>query len=82
MFFILKNYRILTKVIFFFLKKNVKNKGNVDYDIFLDVADVSSYLTFKLSSRQGDYKVSFELQMPQTSSTPFWKALTEFYQVK
>ena len=37
--------------------------------------DVSSYLTFKLYAWKGGYIISFELQMPQTSSTPNWKVL-------
>ena len=38
----------------------VKNKGNVVLDTILDFADVSSYLTFKLS----------KTYMPQTSLKP------------
>ena len=40
-------------------------------DAFLDSLDVSSYLTFKISTGNTGCTISFELQMPQTSSNPF-----------
>ena len=61
--------------------KYVKNKGKAALYIYLDFADVSS-LTFKLSVWKRGCTISFELQMPQTSSTPLWKALVKFYQGK
>ena len=41
----------------------VRNKGNVVLDTYLDFDDVSSYLTFKLSTRKRGRTivVSFEL---------------------
>ena len=44
------------------------------WDTFLDFSDVSSYLAFNLSALKRAGTTSFELQIPQTSSTPFWKA--------
>ena len=51
-----------------------KSNGNVVWDTFLDFSDVSSYLAFNLSAWKRAGTTSFELQIPQTSSTPFWKA--------
>ena len=48
----------------------------------LDFPDVSNYFTFKLSAWKRGCTNVFELQMPQTSPTPSWKALTKFYQVR
>ena len=45
------------------LLKHIKNKGNVVLKTFLDFGGVSSYLTFKLSTRQRSCTISFELQM-------------------
>ena len=49
---------------------------------FLDFTDVRSYLTFKISAWKRDCTISYELQLPQTLSNPFWKAFKNFYQVK
>ena len=38
--------------------------------------DVSRYSTFQLSVWKGSCIKFFKLQIPQTSPTPFWKALT------
>ena len=55
-----------------------KYKGDVAQDTFLDFTDVRSYLIFKCSVWKRGCIVSFELQMPQTFSTPFRKAHTKF----
>ena len=47
-------------------------------DTFFDFAEVSSYLTFKISASEKGCTISSELQMLQTSSTSFWKSLTKF----
>ena len=62
--------------------KYAKNKGNANYDTFLGFDDASSCLTFKLSAWKRACAVSFEVQMSQTSSSPFRKSLTKFYQEK
>ena len=59
-----------------------QNKGNVAMDTFLDFTDVSSYLILKLSAWKRGCTISFELQMPPTSSNLFKKALRTFYQEK
>ena len=46
----------------------------------LEFADVSSYLTYKFSACKRGCTISFELQLPQTSSTTSWKALANFYE--
>ena len=71
----------LTKVITFY-ESISKSKGNAISNIFLGFPGVSSYLTFKLSALKRGCTRSFKLQMPQTSSTPFWKACAKFYQGK
>ena len=76
-FFILTNNDILTKVI----RKYVKSKGTVALESFLDFLDVTSYLTFKIPAWKRGCALSFELQMPQTSSTPFCRAFTKFTEV-
>ena len=45
----------------------------------LGFADVSSYLTSKFSPCKRGCTISFELQLPQTSSITSWKALANFY---
>ena len=51
-------------------------------DTFHDFAHVSGYLKFKHSAWRKGCTVSFEVTMRPTSSTPFWRAFTEFYQAK
>ena len=58
----------------------VKNKSNVALDIFLDFAEVKSYLTFNIFAWKRVCTISFELQIPRTSSTTFSKALIQIYQ--
>ena len=47
-----------------------KKKGNAAMETFLDFANVSSYLTFKISSHATDF------------IDPTWKVLAKFYQGK
>ena len=47
-----------------------KNEINDALGNFLDCDDVNSYLTFKISAWKRGCTMSFELQTPQTSSTP------------
>ena len=63
--------------------KYVKKRGDVALETFLDFADVSSYLAFKISATERDCTVSnFGITMLQTSSTLLWKALAKFFQGK
>ena len=48
------------------LQRYVKNRSNIVVDTFLDPSDVSRYLTVKLSAWKS-CRISFELQMPQSS---------------
>ena len=88
-FFFLFLKQVFLKLTIFYFKKQrhsdksnhifwkcIKNNGSVDLNTFLNFVDVSSYLKLKGCA------VSFELQMSQTLSTPFWKALTKFHQGK
>ena len=43
--------------------KNIKKKGNLVLDTFLDFAEFSSYLAFKISAWEKDCAISFELQI-------------------
>ena len=63
--------------------KYIKNEGNANYDTLLGFGDASSCLTFKqLSAWKRACAVSFEVQMSQTSSSPFRKSLAKLYQEK
>ena len=51
------------------------SKDHVVLDTFLDFADVSSQLTFKLSAWERDYTISFELQIPNPILEGSYKVL-------
>ena len=51
------------------------SKDHVVLDTFLDFADVSSQLTFKLSAWERDYTISLELQIPNPILEDSYKVL-------
>ena len=65
----------------FFLRNN-HQKDNVAIDTFLNLGDISNYLPLKISPWKRGCKLSFELHITQTSSTPLRRALIKFYQGK
>ena len=71
--------QLLFDKINYFFWNFVASKGIVALYTFLDFADISNYLVFEVSAWKTGYTKSFELQIAQT---PFWKALTRFYQEK
>ena len=78
--FIVGNNHNFTKVITFLEGISKTKVMNDALETSLEFADVSSYLTYKFSACKRGCTISFELQLPQTSSTTSWKALANFYE--
>ena len=68
-FFVSLNNQILTKVIAF----SQSTLKKLPQALWFDFPDISSYLTFKLSTRTRGCTISFELQLSQTLLSPYAK---------